>query len=103
MDEQFLTLLQNSVAMPGFLKIITNEVSSQFRIDPDDPRSPIRPDILAANPDILKSPATFVLHDVVAIEPHPTKEGMYRARTAEGDYCDGQAQALWNRLTEHHK
>lgn len=103
MEDQFLTLLQNSVAMPGFLKIITNEVSSELRVDPENPRSPVRPDVLEDFPDVMKHHSTMVLHDVVAIEAHPAKEGLYRAFSAEGDMCEGRPQALWDRLTEHHK
>lgn len=103
-ESQFITLMQTSLtATPGFLKVITDEVRSDLRVDVADARSVVRDDVLAADANIMRKPDTFVLHDVVAIEPHPVKAGLYRASTAEGDFVDGSPKALWDRLTEHQK
>ena len=102
MDEQFIVLLKAAVEhTPGFLKIITDEVHPDIRQDTGNARSQVRAEKLQEDEDILRKPSSFVLHDVVAIEPHPSREGVYRAVTAEGDFCEGRPQALWNRLVQH--
>jgi hypothetical protein len=99
-ESQFITLMQTALtATPGFLKVITDEVKPELRQDAAVARSPIRQDVVDADANVLRKADTFVLHNVVAIDPHPTREGVFRASTAEGDFCDGRPKALWDRLT----
>ncbi|RJQ04810.1 MAG: hypothetical protein C4551_10040 [Bacillota bacterium] len=100
MDEQLaVAQLEALVKVPGSLKVITNEVRPDLRKDPADPRSPIRDDVLEADPAALKKVGTFVLHDVVRLEG-PTHRGTYVASTAEGDWCEGYPADLLKRLQE---
>lgn len=90
-------------ATPGFLKVITNEIRSDLRVDSADARSAIRQDALDGDANLLRRPDTYVIHDVVALEPHPVMENMFRAITAEGDFVDGSPKALYDRLTEYQR
>ena len=85
--------------IPGALRIITNEIRPELRYDTENPNSPIRSDILSNSPDILKSPAAFVVHNVVQMRG-PDHHGLYRAHSGEGDYCEGRPEALLRRLQE---
>jgi hypothetical protein len=80
--------------VPGALRIITNEVHPDLRMDRGDPRSQL-PE--GSDADLL-SPSTFVIHDVVRIVDHPSREGALRAYSAEGDFCEGYPEALIVRL-----
>lgn len=91
--EQAIEQLKKLVKRRGALRIITAEVRPELRVDADDPRSPAREGV------DLRRPATFVIHDVVAVQG-PTERGRYIAVTAEGDRCEGQPEALLARLTE---
>lgn len=57
----------------------------------------VREDMVDGDP---RDPATFVWEDVVSVEPHPYKEHLLRARTAEGSEIDGTPAALLPRLQE---
>ena len=109
MDEQELALaeLEALVKVPGALKIITSEIRPELRQDPDDPRSPVREDVAPEGgeegfvraDELLRSPATFVLHDVTRLEAS-AHLGMVRAHSAEGDWTEGRPTALLKRLRE---
>jgi hypothetical protein len=103
MDEQeALAILSAMIAIPGALKIITNEVRPELRQDPEDPSSPVREDVEAADPNILKKVSTFVLHNGVALEG-PNHKGQVAVHSAEGDWTMGQPSAVLARLTEWNK
>lgn len=94
--EQAITELEALAKVPGALKIITSEVHPDYREDKKDPKSPPKDGV-----DVGR-PAVFVQHDVVKIEPKPGPNpgGQLRAWSDEGDYCEGQPEALLTRLRE---
>lgn len=94
MDDQAIALreLQALLKVKGSLKMITAEVRPALRQDRADRRSPAKAGVDLTRPD------SFVLHDIVRLEPHPTKDGLYYAHTAEGDYVLGYPAALVRRL-----
>ncbi|KKN26267.1 hypothetical protein LCGC14_0876420 [marine sediment metagenome] len=47
----------------------------------------------------LRDPRHFVIHDVVRLEG-PNHRGQFKAHSAEGDWCQGQPEALLPRLLE---
>ena len=47
----------------------------------------------------LRDPRHFIIHDVVHLEG-PNHYGQFRARSDEGDWCQGQPEALLPRLLE---
>lgn len=101
--DQAIAQLEALLTVPGALKVITNEVQPALRADKTDPRSPFREDVLADAPNAAKSAASFVCHDVVRLEEArgaAGENGQYVAYTAEGDYCQGQPEALLVRLQE---
>lgn len=75
-------LLEAMVKVPGALKLIV-----PFRREGKEDADP-------------KDPATFLWEDVTAIEPHPSKDHLLRAETAEGSICDGTAGALLRKLQD---
>lgn len=91
--ELAIAQLEALATVPGALRVITAEVQPALRETKRDPRSPARADV------DLTRPASFVCHDVVAVQG-PDARGRYRAVTAEGDFCEGQPAALLRRLTE---
>ncbi len=95
--------LRALVTVQGALKIITNQIRPEMSKWPDDPRRAAldhRLGLLDALPDdLLKRPETFVLHDVVRLEG-PNERGRYRAYSAEGDWAEGDVEALLKRLQE---
>lgn len=92
-NERAIASLEALAKIPGALRVITNEVRPELREDRKEARS-------AAKEDVdLRDHATFVIHDVVAIEG-PNEKGCYTATTAEGDWCMGYPVDLLNRLTE---
>jgi hypothetical protein len=94
MDEQ---ILQQLVGVKGALKVITAEIRMDLRADPTDPRSGPKPGI---DWDSLRTRHdSFVIHDVTRLVG-PDAEGIYRAHTAEGDWCVGTPSALLSRLQE---
>ncbi len=99
-EEQALAQLHALLAVPGALKIITNEVQPDLRQDPTDPASPIRDDAVTADPNALKKIPTFVLHDAIMLEG-PNHRGQVAVHSAEGDWTQGQPSAVLRRLTEH--
>lgn len=94
--------LEALLAVPGALKVITNEVRPELRADRKDPNSPLK-DPVVDGVDLAKRADSFVQHDVTRVEPAggaPGENGQYVAYTDEGDYCQGQPQALLVRLQE---
>lgn len=98
------------IKVPGALKIITAEhacgipavVGEAF---PTDPAHQKACEAFAAKeadaqgrPLDLQHPKHFVLHDVVAIEE--LAGGIVRASTKEGDWTEGKAMAVLNRLQQ---
>lgn len=88
---------------PGALKIITADPSDKGKAWREHMELG-RPTLAAmlADPSYtnpLADPALWVVHDVVRIEG-PTRDGHYRAISAEGDFCMGAPLALLRRLTE---
>lgn len=77
-----LAELRALAKIKGRLKIITNERADK-----------------RATADLSK-PSSFVLHDVVRVEPSPSKAGTYQAFSAEGDWTWGYPAALVRRLSE---
>jgi len=128
MSEHDLALeeLKALVAVPGSLRIITNEIVDDLkdvgrlrrngvlferdvepvewvvRNHPDREvrrewcRLPLRPDL---DQNLLKKPSTFVIHPVVAIEG-PDAKGRVTARSAEGDATYGYPANVLKRLQE---
>lgn len=76
--------LVDLLASKGRLKIITSE--------PDPDRSPLTTPI---------NPAYFIQHDVVKVEK--SREGILKAHSEEGDWCEARPKALLSRLTEHNR
>lgn len=100
--EMALAQLEALLAVPGALKVITNEVRPELRADRTDARSPLR-EAVVDGVALASRPDTFVLHDVTRLEAAPGaagENGQYVAYTDEGDYCQGQPAALLARLTE---
>jgi hypothetical protein len=91
--------LEALVQVPHALRIITNEVHPDLRMDATDPRSEAHPAKLAEDPMLLTKTTSFVIHDVVRLEG-PNERGQYTAYSAEGDYTTGQPAALLKRLRE---
>lgn len=94
--------LEALTKIPGGLKVITNEVRPDLRADATDPNSPLR-EAVVDGVDLARRPDSYVLHDVTRIElagGAPGEGGQYVAYTAEGDYCQGQPEALLVRLQE---
>lgn len=48
----------------------------------------------------MTDPRHFVIHQVTGLEQHPAQPEQWVAVTEEGDYCQGQPEALLARLTE---
>jgi hypothetical protein len=85
--------LQALIQIPGALRVITNEVQPELRVDKDDPRSP-------ANEGVdLRDPAVFVQHHVTNVEG-PDARGRYIATSDEGSYVTGYPNALLSRLRQ---
>ena len=79
-------MLSDMLKVPGLLRIITNEcISANCKGDEHD-ESEYR----------LTDPRHFVIHKVVRLEELPN--GQMRAHSAEGDWCQGQAQDVLRRL-----
>jgi len=81
-DDTAVAELEALLAIPGALKIITNEPN------PDAPD----------NAD-LRLPSSFVCHDVTGITG-PDERGRYLASSAEGDWTLGYPSALLSRLRQ---
>lgn len=95
--------LEALLKVPGSLKVITNEVQPRLRADRKDARSAFDAEALSADPDLATKPGSFVQHAVTRIEPAPGaagENGQHVAYTDEGDYCQGQPEALLVRLQE---
>ncbi|KKM82273.1 hypothetical protein LCGC14_1321220 [marine sediment metagenome] len=74
---------------PGALRIITNECASKSCNASGHNESLFK----------LTDPRHFVIHDVVRLEG-PNHRGQFKAHSAEGDWCQGQPEALLPRLLE---
>lgn len=98
-DEMAIAQLTALAGVPGALRIITSEILPRLRVDRKDARSPIHPEQLQADPDILKRVSSHVCHDVVKVSG-PDERGLMRADSAEGDVTIGRPAALLARLTE---
>lgn len=82
-----------SLVDSGVLRIITNQcISAKCK---DDGKGRVTHD---ETDHPVTSPAHFIIHDVVALKETP--KGQMRAYTAEGDWCEGQPEALVRRLLE---
>lgn len=84
---------------PGRLMVITNEILPILRENADDPRSPVRADLLAEDPTALQRHGTFVCHAVTEILG-PDARGYVAAVTAEGDACMGRPYDVLARCSE---
>lgn len=91
-----LAQLHALVAVPGALKIITNEIRPELRADPADPASGLPPGV---DDGVLKRPETFVLHDVTRVG-EVDHHGCVRAWSAAGDWTYGEPSAVLARLQE---
>lgn len=96
-NEQAAELLHKLLEIPGFLRIITNEHACGGGAHPSLPWFDSARCEGCEYP--LTDPRHFVIHDVARIEG-PDKRGRYKVHSAEGDWCQGQPQALYARLTE---
>jgi hypothetical protein len=83
--------LQALVEVPGALQIITNEHAHANGKNPS-------PEDCERAEATLDQPAHFVCHDVVEIED--AGGGLYRAKTAEGDWTVGKPSDLLRRLQQ---
>lgn len=100
MDERLaLAQLEALVAVPGALKIITGQIRPELRLSETDPRSPIRPELAAADPDILTRRRVYIWHDAARLE-RDAERGRVRVYSAEGDFTEGRPAAVLARLTE---
>ena len=86
------------------LKVITSEHDCGGGKEPGSPGFDMETCSSYEHP--LTHPRHFVIHDIVSVAPAPgprAEKGLYRAHSAEGDYCEGQPEALLARLTEVNK
>jgi hypothetical protein len=83
MNERELAIaqLEALARVPGALRIITNQ---------PDPAGTGQDDV---------DPAHWIMHDVVRLEG-PNHRGQYTAHSLEGDWCQGQPEALLARLQQ---
>ena len=92
--KQAIWTLEELVKKPGALRIITAEcVPGKCTGGPTNP---------AGHDEALfkvKDPRHFIIHDVVSLDG-PNHRGQFKAHTAEGDWCEGQPEALIARLLE---
>lgn len=97
-NTQATELLKTLLERKGILRVVTSEVKPDLRIDSKNARSGPDP---KKNVD-LRDPATWVLHDVVSVEPHPVRKTHLVASTAEGDTVESYdgPQAMLVRLIE---
>lgn len=93
-DARVVEEMEALVKIPGALKIITNEVRPELRVERGNPRAPAKDGV------DLRDPRSFVVHDVVRIEPYPPKPGAWAAISEQGDITIGYPMDLLNRLRE---
>ncbi|KKM69529.1 hypothetical protein LCGC14_1449880 [marine sediment metagenome] len=74
---------------PGALRIITNECAPKACNASGHDESLFK----------LTDPRHFIVHDVVRLEG-PNSRGQFKAHSAEGDWCQGQPEAVLARLLE---
>ena len=88
-QKEAIDALSRLVQEPGALRIITSECKSKRcnASGHDEGRF------------TLRDPRHFIIHDVVKVKKTGQK-GQYRAYSKEGDWCQGQPEALLPRLLE---
>ncbi len=86
---QAIKTLKDLVHEPGALRIITNECASQ-KCNASGHDQGVH---------TLRDPRHFIIHEVVRLEG-PNHRGQFKAYSKEGDWCQGQPEALLSRLLE---
>lgn len=92
--KQAIWTLKELVKTPGALRIITAECVSKKCTE--GPTSPTGHDTDLFKP---KDPRHFIIHNVVSLDG-PNQRGQFKAHSAEGDWTQGQPEALLARLLE---
>lgn len=83
-EDSSVQQLQALAAIPGALRVITNEHAHQGECDTSE--------------FSLEDPKHFVIHDVTQVEE--SGGGLWQARTAEGDWTVGYPADLLRRLQQ---
>ena len=90
--KEAIDTLSKLVQKPGALRIITAECAGKrCNASGHDERQ-----------YTLRDPRHFIIHNVVKVRK-TSRHGQFRASTAEGDWCEGQPEALLARLQEANK
>ena len=92
--KQTIEALKVMVGRPGALRIITAECVSKACTGAVTGSAGHDESLFK-----VKDPRHFVIHDVVRLEG-PNHRGQFKAHSAEGDWCEGQPEALLARLLE---